>query len=176
MTLSNWRHETADIPEHGLVAERHATAEERAAVAAELRLVALDRLTVRYDIRPLDDGRYYLSGDIEAEVVQNCVVTLEPVAARLVERLAVDLWPSAQMPQAASGTLDPLASDDPEPIEDGRIAIGRIVLEHLTTAIDPYPRKADAEFSWTDEPPPPAARPEPAGGPFAALAKWKQKT
>ena len=58
-----------------------------------------------------------------------------------------------------------------EPIEHGRIDVGRIVYETLSAAVDPYPRKAGAEFA-ADEVGGPLVGDY---GPFAALKKLKDR-
>jgi uncharacterized metal-binding protein YceD (DUF177 family) len=168
-----WAHDTDAITEYGLEVERVATAEERVELAKALELVACDRLETRYTIRPLANGQYLATGTVEAAVVQSCVVTLEPVNSRIVERFEVDFWPPEKLPEPGSGGFDVLAAPDCEPIEGGIIPIGRIVYEHVATALDPYPRKEGAEFRWRD----PEDRPddERRDSPFAVLAKLKPK-
>src|SRR5256885_2060453 len=63
-----------------------ATEAERAALARRLGLVALDRLSARLSWRREASGIICLEGELEAEVAQSCVVTLEPVAARVADR------------------------------------------------------------------------------------------
>ena len=66
-------------------------------------------------------------GSIEADVTQECVVSLDPVVAHLVIELAVDF-----VPEPAGGDtelIDPFATAEVEPIENGKLAIGRIVVE-----------------------------------------------
>src|ERR671923_61815 len=168
-----WAHDTDAITEYGLEVERVATAEERMEVTKALELVACDRLETRYTIRPLADGQYLATGTVEAAVVQSCVVTLEPVRSHILEQFEIDFWPSEKLPEPGSGELDVLAAPDREPLEGGIIPIGRIVYEHVATALDPYPRKEGAEFRWRD----PDDRPDDdrQASPFAVLAKLKPK-
>jgi hypothetical protein len=48
-----------------------------------------------------------------------------------------------------------------------------LAAELFASAINPYPRKEDAEFAWTD---PKAAAEEGTLKPFAALARLKGRT
>ena len=64
-----------------------------------------------------------------------------------------------------------LQGPDIEPLEGHEIAIGRIVFETLAAALDPYPRKGDASFNWTE----PDNPDEKKTSPFAVLAKLKGK-
>jgi uncharacterized metal-binding protein YceD (DUF177 family) len=172
--LITWIHDTDAIADDGLDVERVASADERAELAKALGLVACERLETRYTIRPLANGQYLATGTVEADVVQSCVVTLEPVGSRIAERFEVDFWPPEKLPEPSSGEFDVLAGPDHEPIEDGTIPIGRIIYEHVATGLDPYPRKEGAEFRW--QPNLEArANDEPRESPFAVLAKLKPK-
>jgi uncharacterized metal-binding protein YceD (DUF177 family) len=169
----NWTHDTHAIPEQGLEIGRAATAEECAALAAALEIVACERLETRYVIKPMAGGHFLVTGSVEAEVVQSCVVSLEPVAGRVAEPFEVDFWPPDKLPEPNSGELVLLATADSEPIEEGAIPIGRIVYEHLAAGLDPYPRKEGAAFRWTEgEERPDGDRRD---SPFAVLAKLKAK-
>jgi hypothetical protein len=168
-----WTHGTDGIAEQGITVERAATAEERAALAIALDLVACERLEARYTIQPRAHGQFLATGTVEAAVVQSCVVTLEPVSSRFVEPFEIDFYPPERLPKPGLGEVDVLTAPDCEPIEEGLIPIGRIIYEHVATGIDPYPRKEGAVFQWPDR----EARPndEQRHSPFGVLAKLKPK-
>jgi hypothetical protein len=70
--------------------------------------------------------------------------------------------------------LDVEGAEAPEPVLDGWIDLGELAAEQLGLAIDPYPRKPDAELpaEWKAEPgAEPAVTERP--NPFAALEKLK---
>ena len=167
--ILNWTHETRAIPEAGLSITREATPEERQALADAMDLIACTRLVVRYAIKLIDQDRYRLKGDIAIDVTQACVVTLEPLDRRYTAPLNLELWPAELLAEEGETEIDALGPDL-EPIEDGRIDVGRIVAEELASAIDPYPRKEGAAFEWEDKSAP--AR----DNPFAALEKLKRKS
>jgi uncharacterized metal-binding protein YceD (DUF177 family) len=178
----SWTIEVRLIGETGRNAGFQASPEQCLSLARELGLIACNSLTVAYKIRSLHRGRYRVSGTINADVVQACVVTLEPVPALLSEVMDLEFWPVEQLaaeakPGVTSEASDELSDtadfaalgDEPaEPIEQGRIALGRVVYELVSAALDPYPRKPGAEFSW-------ASKDDGAVKPFAALAKLKLK-
>lgn len=168
----DWTHEVTDIPLGGRRVERAATEAERAAIAGALELSKCWRFDVSYVVEPLAGGRYRLGGMLRAEVVQPCVVTLEPVEQALEEKVDVTFCPADSLPEAGDGEREILAEPETEPIEEGRIAAGRVLFEVLAAAVDPYPRAADATFDWRD----PAADQAADSGPFAALAKLKGET
>ncbi|ASG21886.1 YceD family protein [Nitrospirillum viridazoti] len=126
-----------------------ATPAERAALAKRLDLVTLDSLTALVRLRRIRGGQMVrVTGELEAEVVQSCVVTLEPLPAHVRDTFQALFAPAHLVPKDED-ELDNLGLDDeadpPEPIENGRIDIGELVAQHLSLALDPYPRKADAE-------------------------------
>lgn len=168
----DWTIAVTEIGDAGRGNERSATAAEREAIAKSLGILSCDLLSAHYKVKPLGSGCYRLTGDVEANVTQACIVTLEPVASHVADTLAVELRPLDQMPgHDESEEREILAGDDLEPIEDGRIPLGRIVFEHISAVLDPYPRKTGVEFDWRD---PKAEADAKAGGAFAALAKLKE--
>jgi hypothetical protein len=165
----DWTHDVRLADQQGVEISREAAPTERTAVATALGVLTCDQLDVRDTLRPAGKTRYRLTGVIDLAVTQACVVTLEPVASRNREEFSVELWPREDVPAIASGVVDDLDSDDIEPIDNGLVDIGRIVLENAACVIDPYPRKADAAFSWVDQ----AAEASDSGNPFAKLRQLK---
>ncbi|MEM8878603.1 MAG: DUF177 domain-containing protein, partial [Pseudomonadota bacterium] len=77
-------------------------------------------------------------GKLETDVVQACVVTLEPIEQRIEAEIDVMYFPGA----------DPVDMDsDVDPLPDESLAIGDLMAEHLALAVDSYPRKIGAEFA-----------------------------
>jgi hypothetical protein len=165
----SWSHDVTDIPTRGLERAHVATAGELEAVAAALDFLACELLTVSYSLRPVQRGRFVLKGELVARVLQSCVVSLEPVADAITERFEIVLWPAEDLPEPAAGRFDPLAEDEPEPIIDGRICVGRIAFEILAAAINPYPRKEGAALERSES----GVTRGQIDNPFAALAKIK---
>ncbi|WP_439541398.1 YceD family protein [Hyphomicrobium sp.] len=172
--LRDWTHETAEIGDRTLSRSRKATPEECIELARELDILACESVGVDYTIKSLGKDRYRFSGTLEASVAQACVVSLEPVLARISETFSIELGPPEALDDKAppAGDREILSMPDVEPIEDGRIDVGTMVFGMISAALDPYPRSPDAEFDWVD--PKIKAEPE-AANPFAALAKLKPK-
>jgi hypothetical protein len=166
-----WDHAISDIPEAGLTAERTATPEELAAIARALDLVACRSLTARYAIAAGSGGHYHLTGTLQAQVEQTCVVTVEPLVSDIAESFDIDFWPENELPAPGGGVVDLHEEPDLEPIDAGRIPVGRIVFECLAGAIDLFPRKSGAAF----EMPAQAESGKPAS-PFAVLARIRSKS
>ncbi len=168
-THLDWRHSVTDIPEHGLTMKRSADGEVRAFVAAELDIMGCSRLDARYEIKSLGHGGYLLSGQLNADVTQACVITLEPVEERIDEPFEVEFRPG----ETLTAEFDAMETRDIEPLIDGLIPVGRIVYEQLASALNPYPRKEGAEHQSLPEK---QETPEARGNPFAVLKNLKPKT
>jgi uncharacterized metal-binding protein YceD (DUF177 family) len=125
------------------------TEAERLAIAKRLGLVGLAEFGGELQVKRGTGGTTIVRGTLKAEVTQSCVVTLEPVEACIAEEVVATFSEQA----AADDELD--WSDDadaPEPMTDGKIDLGELLVQHLSLALDPYPRKAGAEFKGYDDP------------------------
>jgi uncharacterized metal-binding protein YceD (DUF177 family) len=141
--------------------EISANAEERAALAARFDLVSIDRLEADFTLRRAGNGVIHVKGRVRGDVVQSCVVTLEPVPARIEEEFAADFAAQADRP-AQEEEIDFEAADPPEPIRNGHIDLGELAAEQLSLALDPYPRAPGAELpqgAGPDEPESPPVNP-----------------
>lgn len=169
--ILDWKLDIRTIPAAGLSTTREATAAERTAVATAMELIDCSRLVARYEVKELTPGaagRFLLKGTVDVTVTQTCVVTLEDLERRYSAPLDLEFWPAEMLAEDADGDIDPLGADR-EPIEDGRLDIGRIVYEELVSAVDPFPRRDGATVDWEDKEG--AARTHP----FAQLARLKRK-
>jgi hypothetical protein len=157
-----------EIPDGGLHRAIEAPAEARAGLVRLAGLRDLPLLRAEFDLTRRGAG-VHVSGRVQAQVGQTCVVSLEPIENAVDETVDVLFTPGA----AAGG--DELAAepgvdgrDPPEPLVDGIIDLGALATEFLLLGVDPYPRKAGAQFV------PPKV--EDAGErPFAALEALKKR-
>lgn len=148
------------VPARGLDVDVTASEAERAALAKRFELLELPALKADIAVRLGLGGVWTVSGRMHAEVVQACVVSLEPVAQALDETFEVRFAAGAR----ADAATDP---DAPEPLEGDTIDIGAIVADHLSLALDPFPRAPGVEYQPAPEPA--EAKPNP----FAALEQLK---
>ncbi len=162
-----------------VVREIEASPGECRALATRFELVAIDRLSATIRLGRLDGGPMVrVRGRLSADVVQACVVTLEPVPAHVVEEFGALFAPEAVISARAheeSGDLlqDPFSLDEdlPEAMAGGGIDIGELTAQHLSLALDPYPRRPGVTFDGFDDT---AAHPETVTNPFEALAVLKR--
>jgi len=157
-----------DIPEAGLHIEIEAPAEARAGLAALAGLRELPQLTAVFDLTRQGEG-VHVAGRVSARVGQTCVVTLEPIENRLEEAVELRFAPVAG-PSATDSAAKGARADDepPEPLVGGTMDLGAVAAEFLLLGIDPYPRKADAQFT-------PPAGSDSSAHPFAVLAALKKR-
>ncbi|WP_374650385.1 DUF177 domain-containing protein [Dongia sp.] len=138
--------EAASVSARATERRIEAKPDERAALAEVLDLRAIDRLTATLWLRRLASGLIEVKGELEGEVVQTCVVTLEPVPATVRESFRLTFGDAEPEPALDEIDIHFDDSDPPEPIEDGKIDLGALVAEQLSLALDPYPRKEGAEI------------------------------
>jgi hypothetical protein len=113
-----------------------ATAAERAALARRFDLLALDRLEAEVRLSRLPGGCLRLTAQVSADVVQACVVTLEPVASRVEDEAMLSYGPPAAAEESArSGSADIIETLP----AGGRLDIGEAVAQQVSLALDPYP-------------------------------------
>ena len=140
----------------------------RERIAKALGLDALISLDSTVKVTPWLDG-VQIDATWKARVRQTCGVTLDLFESDLEGDVQVRAVPQGS---AALGgmdehelDLDPDADDPPDVLDGDQIDLGAYVIEDLSLAIDPFPRKPDAVFEA------PAASGELS--PFAVLAKLK---
>jgi uncharacterized metal-binding protein YceD (DUF177 family) len=175
---------TADrIPAAGQKSLVEASQAERKALAEFYGVEEIRRLVFACEIKPKGKGGFYLKGRLEGELVQSCVITLEPVEESVVETIELEFRPPGAIDEPRMDVLDLTDAElagkgAPEPLNDGVIDIGAVAAEFLASAMNPYPRKLDAAFCWSDESDDESAGGKSGGGrgqnPFAVLEKLKR--
>ena len=124
-----------------------ASGKERAALAERFGLLDLQKLEARVEVRPARGGvMFEATGHMEADVVQQCVVTLEPLPAHLTQEIDV-LFTLPELLETGDARLPmEMNEEETEAIVGGVIDLGELVAQHLGAALDPYPRKPGAAF------------------------------
>jgi len=93
-----------------------------------------------------------VSGSVEADITQACIVTLEPVAAHIDEAVEALFLPEQSKlgRQGFEGggeiLLDAEGPDSPETFSGDTIDVGALAEQLFGLAIDPYPRKPGASL------------------------------
>ena len=156
------------LPAKGYVERIEATEEERRALARANGLPDVPRFQAFVRVLPWGSDGVRVTGTIEAEVVQECVVSLEQLDARIEEVIETVLVPDgsplARM-EEGEVVLDADGEDPPETFTPPIVDVGALAAEFFALALDPYPRAPDAEL--------PVEASDAEANPFAALAGLK---
>ena len=155
-----------------------ADAAERAGLAALWSILEVKALTATFEVRRWKRDGVRLKGRVSADIVQACVVTLDPVESHIDEAVEAVFVPEgsklARMPVASETgemLLDPDGPDAPEIFTGDTIDAGEVAAEHVALAIDPYPRRADVAFVGHIES---TDKDDRKPSPFAVLKDWKK--
>lgn len=146
-----------------------ADAAERAALAVRFGLVSVERLTAVLALQA-EAAEIAVTGRVEADVVQACVITGVPLSAHVDEPVALRFVPEAQAPE---GDEIELADDALDVIAYGGSAIdlGEAAAQTMALALEPFPRSPDAADSLRAA----GVIAEEEAGPFGALAALRDK-
>ncbi|MGI9426496.1 MAG: YceD family protein [Hyphomicrobiaceae bacterium] len=158
-----------EVTPKGLVGTVDASADEKVAIADALDLEALHSLLFSFKIFAVGKNRFTLNGTLQASLAQRCVVTLEPLESDFCVDVSLEFWPRDALVRIEETAEDATANielDGPEPMDDGVIDVGHLTYEIFVSNLDPYPRKSDATFSWSQ---PDAAASARTDSPFATL-------
>ncbi|MCB1339764.1 MAG: DUF177 domain-containing protein [Pseudooceanicola sp.] len=144
-----------------------------AALAEELGLLGLRKLSFAGQIAAAGSRDFVLTGTLGATVVQPCVVTLDPVTTRI--DTAVRRTYLANMPEVTGDEVEMPEDDTQEPLP-AVIDPAAVMAEALALALPLYPRKADAALDEANfaEPGTEALTDETAK-PFAGLAGLRDR-
>jgi len=124
---------------------------ECAALAKRLGLADLTQLSAVVTLERMLGGLIHVTGRLEADVVQTCVVTLVDFPSHVEDSFAIDFGNAPAEFGPGHGNeieLDP-NFDPPEPIEGGIIDLGELVTQYLALALDPHPRAPGATLDPT---------------------------
>jgi len=162
-------YDTAHLPVTGAELEIDASDGQRAALANAYDLLAVEKLVATATLTPAGAGGVTVEGRVVADIVQACVVSLEPVAQHIDEPFSVRFAPqgSAAVRNSAAReiAIDPEAPDPPELMDGTTVDVGALAEEMFVLAIDPYPRAPGADLPLEPEQQPESAE----ESPFAVL-------
>ena len=118
-------------------------ADWRAQIAEDLSILSLRKL--RFEGRIEAEGKrdWRLDAHLGATVVQECVVTLDPVTTRIEEDVTRRFL--SGLPEPEPGEVE-MPEDDTIEALPKEIDLAAIMIEALSLALPPFPRKPDAEL------------------------------
>jgi uncharacterized metal-binding protein YceD (DUF177 family) len=154
---------------------------ERVGIAHWLGIESVQALKATIRLSRVGADEYVYDGSFEADVVQACVITLDPVPSHIsgeihrtfkvlprpsTRRSKSPIEPAPAIPAVID--LSVAEDDGPELLDHPVTDLAAPLLEELSLSLDPYPKAPGAAF---------AAPPEPialAENPFAVLEKLKK--
>lgn len=147
-----------------------AQGEELVRIARWAKVRALESFAATIELQMISPERFHYDAALGCEIVQDCVVTLEPVRTNIERKVRRELHLTESKPLDSEVVVDSSSEDDDvrEAIQSLRYDLAGPLLEELALAIDPYPRAPGVSF---DPPEAPEVRPE---SPFAVLKKLQK--
>jgi uncharacterized metal-binding protein YceD (DUF177 family) len=142
-----------------------ATPSERERLSRRFDLLALDRLTAAVQLRRQGGELIVLEAALEADFVQSCVVTLEPVAGSLSNSFVLVYGPT-EAEQEIGSIRDEAAF---EPLNGDLIDIGEAVAQEFSLLLPVFPRDPNATIDAE-------APVQSSESRFASLACLRQRT
>ena len=128
------------------------SADERAALAAQLGLGSLDALAVKLHAVRFRGG-IRVTGRLTATVTQPSVVTLEPLVQDIAEPIDRIFLPGGEKqyagPANAEIFVDLEGDDVPDHFEGNEADLSDMIVETLALAVDLYPREPNASLEDT---------------------------
>lgn len=166
--------EVEDLPESGRDVHIEAKPAERAALARRFGIIRIDKVVADARLER-EGGAVRVAGRLAADVVQACVVTLEPVATHVAEDFSILFERNGTPPLADRVHVVDPDEEDIEVLAGPKIDLGEIVAEQLALALPSYPRKPGVEFgTYTTDSGGENPTPEPRL-PFSGLDKLLRK-
>jgi hypothetical protein len=146
----SFRANVARLPQKGMPVTIDADQKQRDALAAWHQLVSVERFHAELLVAPWKRHGVKVTGAVEAEITQECVVTLEPIQSSIREDVDGLFLPEdsklGRLGFDGGGEilLDAEGPDSPETFVGDTIDVGALAEEFFGLAIDPYPRKPGA--------------------------------
>jgi uncharacterized metal-binding protein YceD (DUF177 family) len=162
-------YDLAKLSEAGDEIQIRASADDLTRLAQWADLLRVERFESRVTLRKISPTRFAYEAVLTADIVQACVVTLEPVRSHIDRSFARELHYTPRRHAEPEMALTLAAGDDevPEEIASTRYDLAGPLLEEFSLSIDPYPRAPGVAFELPVE-----QEPKPQS-PFAVLKKLK---
>lgn len=128
-------------------------------LAEYLDLMILENFQAELQIQRWGGRGVAVTGEVSADVTQECVVSLEPVRSHVREIITVRFLPESEMENASEEVSDlsrevwiePTEEDPPEGFNGRDIDLGAVAVEFLALGLDPYPRAEGAVLQESED-------------------------
>lgn len=147
----------ARLPKDGLPVVVEADDKQREALAKAHGVVSVDAYKADLLVTAWKRHGVKVRGTVEADITQECVVTLEPIEAHIEEEVDGLFLPAdsklGRLGFDAGGeiVIDADGADSPELFSGDTIDAGELAEQFFGLAIDPYPRKPGVSLDTSDD-------------------------
>lgn len=168
------------LPPKGVDLTLKTDEKERQALAKNHNLLDVTFFEATIHINPWKRQGVKLSGKLHAKIIQECIISAQPVDSIIEEDIELILVPEGSrlseivQNNAHELFLDPDGPDVPDSFKGTEIDVGAIVEEFFELAIDSYPRASGVEFEGVEFAKADVGN-EKKPSPFAVLSGLKQK-
>ncbi len=116
---------------------------ERPETVERLGLSGLKSLTVEARVASVSGSAVHVEALVRARLIRTCVVTLEDFEETVTLPFKTTFDERAGRSVPVEEPADP-EKDIPEPLGAEGLELGELAIQHLSLALDPYPRHPDA--------------------------------
>lgn len=165
--------EIVSLGHDGSTQHIEASQQELSALGQSLGIPEIRSLSADVTLTRLANGMVAVEGEVRADIVQACVVSLVPVEQHIEEPFSLRFVEKGKARHeekpGSEIRIDPDDDDPPEEYAGATIDLGSVVTEYMVLAVDPYPRAPGAIL-----PENPSAEPDvKPESPFSALQRLK---
>ena len=160
---------------------------ECAALAERLGLQSISDFCIEVSFESISVGQTKLNVNYSANVIQLCIVSLEPVLDRLEDQFSVlckiesmrQSGRTAQLGDDGEVLVDPFGEDILEIFDKDEIDVGELATQYMSIALNPYPRAAGFEgkldFVYPEDDRNPIGAEKEKENPFSILAASRDR-
>jgi len=147
----------ARLPQKGMPVVIEADASQREALAEVHGLLSVEKFRAELLVTSWKRNGVKVTGEVHADITQQCVVTLEPIEATVDEEVdSIFLPADSKLGRLGFGEggeilVDADGPDAPETFTGDTIDVGALAEEFFGLGVDPYPRKPGALLPPEDD-------------------------
>ncbi len=141
----------ARLPQKGMPVVIDADARQREGLAKEHGIASVESLRADLLVEKWKRNGIRVSGQVTARIIQECVVTLDPIDNTIEEPIDALFLPDDSrigregFDIGGEIMLDPDGPDSPETFSGDTVDVGALAEQFFGLAIDPYPRKSGTD-------------------------------
>lgn len=138
------------LPQKGLPVVIDADPRQRAELARVHEVLSVERFRAEVVVVSWKRNGVRVEGRVEADITQECVVTLDPITNHIDEPIGATFLPTESklgrlgFDGGGEIMIDPEGEDSPETFSGDTIDVGALAEQIFGLAIDPYPRSQQA--------------------------------